>query len=641
MTQGQENAQGKLRATLAGSFRVVDDAGQDHLPRGRRHAAVFAYLLAARGRPVARDTLVDLFWSTRAPAQGRASLRQAFVDIRNNLKSHADCFVSDRSTARVVSESIITDLWDQDDTLRLLAGPFFEGLDPVSPVFDEWLETFRREIRRAQISEAEKTLAKGEEDDATRLRVAETLLTLEPTNEVAARAAIELCAALGKAPQGKLIYDRLVEALADDGFAPSPATRAVFEAIKQNNAASAPLPAPAPAPVAAAEHGPPSVFVAEIRDLGADTNGVNQFFAEGLEARLADIPELKSVLESGRADYTISGSLRKSPGGFDLSLRLTRQADGQNVTAFRLSDAFAALGPSGTEIDALVDRAIAKFLPAIEATEASNLSADETTWNAYARYLKARQLLLTGATPDYMTEALTHLEAAVHDQPDFLPPYPYLIACLNSGRRATMPGLDTREDQARALSLARHALTLSANNAHAHLALAWCLIRQHAFDLAADSLARAVDLRPYDAHRVNSIASAFITLGDQKTGERYFMMARDFMLNDLDFQTTDLGEMYFFRKDYEKALSYLTLGDRRNPVFTRCVRAATLAQLGRLDDAQKEASAVLEQLKARWAAKEPFTPEAAIQWFVRDFPMRRQSDMDNLLDGLFKAGFPV
>ena len=109
-------------------------------------------------------------------------------------------------------------------------------------------------------------------------------------------------------------------------------------------------------------------------------------------------------------------------------------------------------------------------------------------------------------------------------------------------------------------------------------------------------------------------------------------------LHELDYQRTDYGELYYFKRDFERSLSWLDFGERRAPYRTLFWRALTLAQLGRLAAARRDVEALRDDVSTRWKGATPFTSDDVYRWYMQTIPLKRQIDRDLLLDGLAKVG---
>jgi DNA-binding SARP family transcriptional activator/tetratricopeptide (TPR) repeat protein len=223
---------------LFGPFRLVAADGSDVTPVRRKARALVAYLLLSEG-DVARDRLTTLLWSERGEEQARASLRQTLYDMRALTSGSEPVAVLDRTRARIVRSRVTTDLdrmraAAQAGDLAMLATLVGEpppsllaDLDGLDPDFDEWLavERTRRgdERRRVVLEAAARSLQNGEPEAARRL--ASCLLGGDPTDETAARLAMEASHVHGDRDSVRQIFARLKDALrADLGVDPSDET---------------------------------------------------------------------------------------------------------------------------------------------------------------------------------------------------------------------------------------------------------------------------------------------------------------------------------------------------------------------------------------------------------------------------------
>ena len=627
-------------AKFLGAFEMADGSGRPMLPKTRKAQAAMVYCLHHAGEKIPRSRLMRLLWADRQEAQARASLRQALFEIRAALGPLADgMFEVDRVTVRAVPDSFRSDVSeDAFATVDFGSARLFDGLEGISDEFDEWILHARRVVTNRYLSHAEKDLARAPPGSDAALAAAERFLRIEPENESVTRAAMQILVDRGEQPRAQAVYDDHARALIRLDLEVTDEMRAFAAALQSGRAGVAPGLRRAPPPVE-----PPALAVGRIEVLGPDER-FGRMIRESLAARAAEVPEFgRVVLEDGEpargVDYRLSGSIALDGAMLHLMLGLS-VAKGERIASIHND---ADMATPITAMEELVDSVLARILPRIERHrhQSGVLDTDPATWGAYQHYLHGKTLIQTAADPDYMDRAEPHLEAAIEADQGFLAPYPWLISSLNSGRRATRPGLDTTDSRTRAVALARRFLVLDARNPNAHLALAWCLIRARDFDMAEASVRQAAKLRPYEANRVNSIGTAFVVLGDHAQGARFYALAQRMMVHDLDFMNSDLGELHYLRGDYETALRYLKLGEARNPPQAQALLAATLAQLGREDEARQVADQVLDAFRARWSGTAPFSRARAADWFVSEFPMRRPEDIARLVDGFRRAGFPL
>lgn len=274
------------RVYTFGRFQVLDESGAPMLPKSRKAIALFAYLLTRRGAPISRETAVDFFWSDRANEQGRASLRQALLEIRRAIpKQNAHAIVFERNALGIRSEAFSFD-FDGTFTSKNMhdVGEFLQGIDPAAPVFDEWLETERRGLRSQQVALLEQHFSEGTSPELV-VQAAETLLTLEPENEYAAQYAIRAYGSMNKHYKAKEIRNRIHRTLAEDGITLSRETEATFSSAMaaESNASLF-------------SKGPPVLALLPIKSQGTLRPEDVSFFNSLLIARLGDVREFSCVV---------------------------------------------------------------------------------------------------------------------------------------------------------------------------------------------------------------------------------------------------------------------------------------------------------------------------------------------------------
>jgi DNA-binding SARP family transcriptional activator len=146
----------RLRLLTLGRLTLVGSAGEEHesLAKRRRKLALLAVLAMAR-RPIARDTLVEMFWGAEDEARARHSLSNALSSLRRALGATAirsrDADVAVASDAPLVVDALeLADAIEGREfgrAVELYAGPFLEGfLLDDSPTFEQWMSRERRRL---------------------------------------------------------------------------------------------------------------------------------------------------------------------------------------------------------------------------------------------------------------------------------------------------------------------------------------------------------------------------------------------------------------------------------------------------------------------------------------------------------------
>jgi SARP family transcriptional regulator, regulator of embCAB operon len=248
----------QLKVFLAGRVAietnglVLDDA---RFP-GRQGRLLFAYLVAAQGRPVPRDELADALWEGAPPATWdkalavlasklRGVLAEAGLADPNVLTSAFGCYQLDLPAGSWVDVIAASNaVQEADDALAadnlkgakaaaalaasLAQQTFLPGEDRA------WVEERRRDLAdlraRALSTLAEACLRLNEKTPA--VKWAEQALALEPFRESGYRLLMEAHAAAGNRAEALRVYDKCRRLLADElGTYPSPETEAIYRRL--------------------------------------------------------------------------------------------------------------------------------------------------------------------------------------------------------------------------------------------------------------------------------------------------------------------------------------------------------------------------------------------------------------------------
>ncbi len=168
---------GPMRLTVAGAPAVA---------KTRKTRALLAVVALQAPRPVLRAQLIALLWSTRAPEQARASLRQALHELQSALGTLAAPLMRvGRAELALDARGLWTDVaaLDAPGGLAGFALPLLEDLRGVDPAFDAWLAAEeRRQTSRARYAIAA-ALDRGETVPA--IEAAEILLARDPSDSPA------------------------------------------------------------------------------------------------------------------------------------------------------------------------------------------------------------------------------------------------------------------------------------------------------------------------------------------------------------------------------------------------------------------------------------------------------------------------
>jgi DNA-binding SARP family transcriptional activator len=236
------------RVAAEANGRVLDEA---RFP-GRQGRLLFAYLVAARSRPVPRDELADAIWGESPPASWEKALTVIASKLRGlvaedgiTLTNAFGCYRLDlpegtwvdlfaaASGAQDAEEALAAGELDQAraaaESAESLARPLFlPGEDGA------WVEQERRdlaEIRERALSVlADACLRSGAPREAAKW--AEELIALSPFREAGYRRLMQAHVAAGNRAEALRVYEQCRQLLAEElGTYPSPETDSIYRAL--------------------------------------------------------------------------------------------------------------------------------------------------------------------------------------------------------------------------------------------------------------------------------------------------------------------------------------------------------------------------------------------------------------------------
>jgi peptide/nickel transport system substrate-binding protein len=261
------------RVTAEANGRLPDEA---RFP-GRQGRLLFAYLVAARSRPVPRDELADAIWGESPPATWEKALTVIASKLRGLVAEDGITLTNAFGCYRLdLPEGTWVDLFaaasgaqDADDALaageldkaRAAAGsaesltrrPFLPGEDGT------WVGEKRHELadirERAVSVLADACLRLGAAQEAAKW--AEELIALSPFREAGYRRLMQAHVAAGNRAEALRVYEQCRQLLAEElGAYPSPETDSIYRqllaapALEDGASAAAPGEEIEPAPVA-------------------------------------------------------------------------------------------------------------------------------------------------------------------------------------------------------------------------------------------------------------------------------------------------------------------------------------------------------------------------------------------------------
>ena len=650
----------RLRLKLIGPMDAWSVTSERVLPRVRKTRALLAILALAAPRPVQRQRLAGLLWSTRDREQARASLRQALHELtlalapcgepilhatRDQVWADADAlWVDAHEVARAGPGSFAAlDLYD---------APLLEDLDGLDPAMDAWLAEERRQLRDRARALGERLLEAAHTPEA-QVEAARRLLAIDEAHESAWQSLMRAHAARGERRQALEAYEACRAALARQLRAqPSAETAALADTIRGSEERTAVAAVPLPAPPAARRSAARGARIgtAPLQTLGSVaeehlslglaeeiTTALSRFrwIAVVSSASLArfigpntDPLPLRSALD---LDFLLTGSVQATGDRVRVTLRLLDlHAAGEVVWAQRFDREAANLLTLQDEIAAAV---VAQIDPEILLIEAKRAAARPPVDPS------AYELVLRAIPAIYRLEREAFLEAgqlltqAIAREPDNAAAHAWFAYW-----HVFLVGQGWAEDQetvlARAGTHAEKAILLDPSDARA-FAIAGHVrsFLHHRLDEAIRLHERALSLNPNlpMAWVFSGVAHAY--RGDHAEALQRIIRYRRLSPMDPHAFLFDTALMipHLLLGEHEQVVALGMQVTEMNPGLSAAWKPY-LAALGHLGRKAEGAEAL-----ARLLAIEPgFT----IRRFLATAPFAREADRQHYAEGLRLAGVP-
>lgn len=659
----------RYQVDLLGSCRVARiGTGEEVAFKTRKTRCLLGLLLLSPGYRMNREQLASLLWDPAPEALARSSLRQALRELREVLGPEgeelveADRFeVSLKGAAfdldvRRFRELIATGVHDQNALLSAAAlwqGELFGPAQPSAPVFETWLQIERSQLRSvlttALTDQLEKLIAANAFTDT---RVAEELVRIEPSHELAHQFIMRFHALRGDQSAALRQFGLLEKALAEElDSEPSEASNELLVAIKSGEVAlprAAALPFASIAPLT--RNGPPRITIRP--PLTRYTDGSKDYLGEGF-AFLAKsclsrfrcwivIPWPSTGFDSATAvDFTAVGKLIDADfavdcvldwrtGGGKLFVTLIDCRDGSEVW----SELFPVAEHELQEISSSVAGAVAANL----ASQVNHITllrhARSTPGNpvAYDLWLKGHQLSrLWSAEADAEAEAM--FLKAIELDPGLAGSHASLAQILCS-RSLVRPGYPNRKaDCATAFKHAREAIALDPYDPRCHISMAWNWLIAKSSERANTHFRMAVDLNPNDAEALIAAACGLAFLGH--IADAKGLAEKAVRMNPVypEYYTDYLSAIQFLDADYQATIEtvekcYEGFPDRA------AMAAAAWALQGRNAEAGAAYQYFSDLTSSKWEGAQQATGNDLENWIMEVLPINWPKGRQSLLKGL-------
>lgn len=665
-----------LQLHLLGPMRCEVRAGEVSLA-ARKSRGLLAYLGSKAGVPVSRESITALLWGDRSGEQARASVRQTLVALRKAIGGDADkLLIASNEHVSLANDCVWTDVSQLDrisgdaplSTLEAIAelfrGDFLEGLYLEEPAFEQWLTAERERVRASMLQVSRWLITRLEQDgrieDAIK-RCASTLV-LDPLQESVHRNLMRLYVQQGRLDAALNQFEQCRRELSEQlKIAPDAETLQLAAEVRTRrrqvlvkpetshiDQTAQPLrdDAADPSRIGPALHhilpDKPSIAVLPFINMSADPE--QEFFSDGISediitelgrygelfviARNSSFRFRKSgvppheIGEKLGVRYLLEGSVRRSVNRIRVTAQLIDATTEKQVWADRydrdLTDIFGIqdelsqtiVSTVKGRVDTAVDR-LAALKPTV------NLSAYECLLRGQAVAHRHKE--------EEFAEARKLFEAAISLDPGFARAFGWLayVDCFDRLYWRT-----SNDQLERAIQIGEKGLLLDANDSRCHLALGFCFLFKKEHYKAEHHLMKASSLNPNDDHIMVEIGRLKLYIGAAMEGAAW--VRRGMRQNPFhpNWYWNVLARCLHTAKDYLGAISALEHLEIV-PFWSHTYLAACYAELGEMDKARKHVDLVLS-----------LRPDFSLAIYAPTFPFRDETDLDDLLNGLRKAGLP-
>lgn len=342
--------------------------------------------------------------------------------------------------------------------------------------------------------------------------------------------------------------------------------------------------------------------------------------------------------------YLVEGSVRRAGGRVRITAQLVDAASGAHFWVERydraLEDVFAVQEEISQSIVATVAQRI------IQDSEFAARRRQPEDIRAYDLFLQGNRLSDV-FTPEAQARAQALFQGALQIDPGFARAHTGLAwICLNRSVENNV-GVPRAKDQDRidALRQAEEALAKDPNDPRVHAVFGYMCLMWRDFDRAERHMDLARAMNPNDPLIQIFWAWMQSCLGKPKQALPAAEVA--FRLNPChpNWYNYYHSHILFGLGRYREAADLLErlIADapvRRHPRYL-ALRAAACSHLGRIEEAQRCASASIASVGKCWRGDPAAGPRQYVDWLVDTLYLRRDEDAERLREGLRRAGLPA
>lgn len=656
-----------MQISLCGGFAIKCSDGRDVKIANRKACALLAYLCLSKTGIESREQLAGLFWTDRSEIQARASLRQCLKQIRSAFGDVGfSGFKTGRHDVSLSTKQVHVDLLDSfqhlqnnhiDDLLLTKDGTpdrILYGLDVLSESFTAWLYVIRRNWLNHIVGELERQLKNS--SGTKQKRVAEALINIDLTHEIAHRSLIKFHADIGNAPSAIRQYELLWNILERDyDMEPDNVTQELVVKIKLGTYGKNPQQdniSPNLRPDFSVAPNNSQHPILQIQQFSAAGNpkiddilvdGFRQDLIAGLVRfrdwiildgkQLENLPANSEISKPAGPSFLIDGTLSGSNSDIHLTLTLKSTEKGQYLWSERLKLNYDDWNASLRHFVTRISTGLSIYLSASEID--LQLPNHELSKESYLLWHEAYRLIWSWE-PDSRKRAEQLFRQIISNSPSFAPAYSGIASIFNT-EQIIYPGVFA--DQKRldeAIEFARIAVSLDPLDVRSQSALAWSNGMNGRYELAENHHRLVYDLNPNNPTTLISCANGLAMCGNGSLAKSISDEAIEILPSINPSLWGYLASTRFLAGEYKECIEAT---EKAGP--TAAVpgwRAAALGHIGSRREAEEAGQQFMDFIRPRWRGKVPCEPTQVANWFLQQCPIKEKATRDRIREGLEIAG---
>ncbi len=615
---------------LFDQFALAGPGGPIHF--GNKKLCGLVAILAESGAPQSRDSLMSLLWGSHFETQARQNLRQAVLRVRAVLGD--DALISDANMVSLRPGMIASDV---EKFRALLAEGSLTSLATAVTLYRDrlladvrikedgwsaWVAARQDQLQTAVLSALLRlgNSALDHTDDRAALSYAERATTIDPLREDAQRLLMQALAASGRTAEALRKYEQFAALLKRELDAKPDTRTSALAARVRTSATAVTMQGDVQKAIepSGANHPADRPAIAVLPFTNMSGAADQDHYADGIvEDIITSLSRMRwlmviarnssftfkgkavDIKQVGRelgARYVVEGSVRIDSNRVRITAQLIEAETGAHIWAERYD---GALGDIFALQDEISDSIVAAIEPSIRTSELARVRNKPTdSLDAYDLYLRALSHMYALDRNSYR-RAQELLRRAIEIDPHYSEA---LSALADSIARQWLNGwiaigeIDERRREALALSRRAGAADPTNGTALAVGAYAFTVMNGH-FEEGAELAERAARMQPSSAYVRNLCGQVHVHNGESDQAIAHFERAR--RLDPLDprgyITLNGIAMAHFFAGRFGEAEQWgrRALTESAEWNVTRRFHAASLAHLGRIDDARAEVQELL------------------------------------------------